>query len=199
MTHNPVTFASFALREAIDNACVSPGRICEGDGMKLTSVMSFVSFLSIVILALAISLPAQLNAAPQAQGQPLTSPTPSAPQLWRDPDRIEELKDLLFDFDTYDSTSEQAVLEADARWLKDHPNVRVKLAGHADPRGDIAYNLVLSQRRAETIKQELIRMGVAENQIVFATGWGKLYPNCLESTDECWKQNRRVDFVRAID
>lgn len=164
--------------------------------MKLTSIMSF---LSILTLALATSLPAPLDAGPQDQGQSLTSPSPSAPQLWKEPDRIEELKELLFDFDTYDSTSEQAVLEADAQWLKDHPNVRVKLAGRGDPRGDIAYNLVLSQRRAETIKQELIRMGVAENRIVFATGWGKLYPNCLESTEECWKQNRRVDFVRASD
>ena len=164
--------------------------------MKLTSMMSF---LSIVFLAVATSLPAPLNAAPQDQGQSLTSPNPSTLQLLKDPDRIEELKELLFDFDTDDSASEQAVLEADAQWLKDHPNVRVKLAGHADPRGDIAYNLALSQRRAETIKQELIRMGIAENRIVFATGWGELYPNCLESTGECWKQNRRVDFVPASD
>jgi outer membrane protein OmpA-like peptidoglycan-associated protein len=42
-------------------------------------------------------------------------------------------------------------------------------------------------------------MGVAENRIVFATGWGELYPNCLESTEECWKQNRRVEFVHASD
>ncbi len=164
--------------------------------MKLTSVMSF---LSIIILAVATSLLTSLNAAPQDQGQSLTSSNISAPQLWKEPDRIEELKELLFDFDTYDSTTEQAVLEADAQWLKDHPNVRVKLAGHADPRGDIAYNLALSQRRAQTIKQELILMGVAENRIVFATGWGELYPTCLESTEECWKQNRRVDFVRATD
>jgi peptidoglycan-associated lipoprotein len=176
--------------------------VCSKEGsvkemaMKLTSVMSF---LSIVILAVATSLPAPLNAAPQDQGQSLTSPNPSTLQLLKEPDRIEELKELLFDFDTDDSASEQAVLEADAQWLKDHPNVRVKLAGHADPRWDIAYNLALSQRRAETIKQELIRMGIAENRIVFATGWGKLYPNCLESTEECWKQNRRVDFVRESD
>ena len=162
--------------------------------MRLTCV---ISFLSIIILAVATSLPTPLNAAPQDQGQSLTSPNPYAPQLWKEPDRIEELKELLFDFDTYDSTSEQAALEAAAQWLKDHPNVRVKLAGHADPRGDIAYNLALSQRRAQTIKQELIRMGVDENRIVCATGWGEPYPNCLESTEECWKQNRRVDFVRA--
>jgi outer membrane protein OmpA-like peptidoglycan-associated protein len=164
--------------------------------MKLTSVMFF---LSIFILAVATSLATPLNAAPQDQGQSLTSPNPSDPQLWIEPDRIEELKKLMFDFDAYDSPSEQAVLEADAQWLKDHPNARVRLAWHPDPRGDIAYNLALSQRRAETIKQELIRMGVAENRIVFAAGWGELYSNCLESTEECWKQNRPVDFVRASD
>jgi len=46
----------------------------------------------------------------------------------------------------------------------------------------MAYNLALSQRRAETVKQELIRQGIAENRIVFASGWGELYPNCLELT-----------------
>lgn len=38
-------------------------------------------------------------------------------------------------------------------------------------------------------------MGVAENRIALATGWGELYPNCLRSTEECCKRNRRVDFV----
>jgi peptidoglycan-associated lipoprotein len=61
----------------------------------------------------------------------------------------------------------------------------------------MAYNLALSQRRAETVKQELIRLGIAQHRIVFATGWGELHPNCLELTEECWKQNRRVDFLRA--
>ncbi len=161
--------------------------------MKLTFVMSV---LSIVILAVATSLPAPLNAAPQDQGQSATAPNPSTLRLWRDPDRIDDLKDVIFDFDTHESASEQAILEANAQWLIGHPNVRFKIAGYTDPRGDIVYNLALSQRRAETVKQELIRMGVAENRIVFATGWGELYPNCLESTEECWKQNRRVEFVR---
>jgi len=98
--------------------------------MKLTSVMSF---LSIAIIAVANSLPAPLNAAPQDQGQSLTSPNPSALQLLKEPDRIEELKELLFDFDTDDSASEQAVLEADAQWLKDHPNVQIKLGAYTDP------------------------------------------------------------------
>jgi outer membrane protein OmpA-like peptidoglycan-associated protein len=88
-------------------------------------------------------------------------------------------------------------LEANIQWLKDHPNVRLTLAGFTDIRGDIVYNLALSQRRAQTVKQELIRRGIAENRIVYATGWGELYPNCLDATEECWKLQRRVEFVQA--
>jgi outer membrane protein OmpA-like peptidoglycan-associated protein len=163
--------------------------------MKLNSMMLI---LSIAILAVATSLPVPLCAAPQDQEQSAAS-NRLALRLWKDINRIAELKDVIFDFDTHESASEQAVLEANARWLKDHPNVQIKLAAYTDPRGDMAYNLALSQKRAETVKQELIRLGIAENRIVFATGWGELYPNCLESTEECWKQNRRVDFARASD
>lgn len=128
-----------------------------------------------------------------------TGPVQTNLQLWKDPNVIEGLKDILFDFDTHESVAEHAILTANVQWLKDHPNVRFKLAGYTDPRGDIVYNLVLSRRRAETVKQELIQLGVAENRIVFATGWGELYPNCLESTEDCWQQTRRVEFVGASE
>jgi len=42
-------------------------------------------------------------------------------------------------------------------------------------------------------------MGIAEDRIAFAIGWGKLYPNCLEPSEECWQQNRRVEFVYAVE
>jgi outer membrane protein OmpA-like peptidoglycan-associated protein len=165
--------------------------------MKLTLAMAV---LPIIVLGLAGSLAAQRNEFPQDQGQPATTFTPNEPnpQLWRDPNSIEDLKNVEFDFNS-DLTSEQSTLDANGQWLKDHPNVRVRLSGYTDPRGDIVYNLALSHRRAENVKQQLVRMGVAENRIEFATGWGELYPNCLESTEECWKQNRRVEFVRAIE
>jgi peptidoglycan-associated lipoprotein len=164
--------------------------------MKLTFVMLVLAF---IILAVLTSLTAPLQAEAQDQGQSATVSTHPEVGLWKDPDAIEDLKNIVFDFDTHESVSEQAILEANARWLKDHPNVRLKLAGYTDPRGDIAYNLALSQRRAETVKQELIRMGVDENRIVFAVGWGELYPNCLESTEQCWGQTRRVEFARASE
>lgn len=160
--------------------------------MNLTLV---IVALPVVILALAVPL----NAACPEQAQSATVSNPSHFQPWKDPGRLDDLKDVLFDFDTHESASEHAILTANAEWLKDHPDVRFRLAGYTDNRGDIVYNLVLSQRRAETVKQELIRMGIAESRIQYATGWGELYPNCLESTEECWAHQRRVEFVRAIE
>lgn len=162
----------------------------------MKSTINLVSPL-IFVLALATSFPAALNAASSEEPQSVSSPDSLPFQIWKDPSKFEDLKDVLFDFDTHESASDPAILEANIQWLKDHPNVRLTLAGFTDIRGDIVYNLALSQRRAQTVKQELIRRGIAENRIVYATGWGELYPNCLEATEECWKLQRRVEFVQA--
>ena len=157
--------------------------------------------LMVSLLVLASSLATSLNAAPQDQDQPAATAGANQPtlQTWKDPSIIEDLTNIEFDFDSHDLTSEQLSLDANAQWLKSHPSVRIRLSGYTDPRGDIVYNLALSHRRAESVKEQLVRMGIAENRIEFATGWGKLYPNCLESTEECWKLNRRVEFLRAIE
>lgn len=152
---------------------------------------------SLVIVVLAVAVVGWVSVASPEHAQSATVSGPVQAQGLTDSAKLEGLQDVLFDFDTHESASELAVLEEDARWLKEHPTVRFRLAGHTDVRGEIVYNLVLSQRRAETVKQELIRMGIAENRIEYATGWGELYPNCLESTEKCWSQQRRVEFVRV--
>lgn len=172
----------------------------EGTVKEMTMKLIFVmAVLLMVFLAAATSLAAPPNAEYRDQGQSAAETSPPNLRLWKDPDAIEGLNDILFDFDTHESASEQAILEANAQWLKNHPDVRFKIDAYTDPKGEIVYNLALSQRRAETVKQELIRIGIPENRIVFATGWGELYPNCLEATEECWKKNRRVEFVRASE
>jgi peptidoglycan-associated lipoprotein len=166
--------------------------------MKLSVV---IVVLTVTLLVLASSLATLLNAAPQDQDQVAATPgaNPPTTQTWKDPAMIGDLKNIEFDFDSHDLPSEQLALDANAQWLKSHPDVRIRLSGYTDSRGDIVYNLALSHRRAENVKQALVRMGIAENRIEYATGWGKLYPNCLESTEECWKLNRRVEFLRAIE
>jgi peptidoglycan-associated lipoprotein len=195
VTHETVSFASFSFARRRDNDAVTQDRSEEEAAMKLFSAM----VVPIIIVVLATSSASPLNASPREQGQSAATPDQANMLIWKDPDVIQDLKDVLFDFDTHESASEHTILVANAQWLKDHPNVRFKIAAFTDPRGDIFYNLVLSQKRADTVKRELIQMGVAENQIVYATGWGELYPNCLEPTEECWGKSRRAEFVRASD
>jgi peptidoglycan-associated lipoprotein len=131
-----------------------------------------------------------------------TEPDPSVPVVlqskpWTDPDAIKSVNDVRFDLNVYEVVQNEDALRAAAQWLKDHPDVKVNLAGYADPRGDVVYNLVLAQQRANTVKQKLMEMGVPESRIVFATGWGKLYQTCLESDEQCWQRNRSVQLEYA--
>ncbi len=87
------------------------------------------------------------------------------------------------------------VLQADVNYLKQHPDAHLWIQGYADIRGDIFYNLVLSYRRAQFVKDALVKNGVSEAQIGFATGWGKLYPVCQSNDDDCYQKQRRVDIV----
>jgi peptidoglycan-associated lipoprotein len=107
----------------------------------------------------------------------------------------QNVKDIHFDLDRADLRPEDhSVLESDAQWLKNHPDVIVSIEGDADDRGDIVYNLMLSDERAKTTKDALLSLGVPADQIVHVVGWGKLYPVCTESDENCWSQNRRAHF-----
>ena len=87
-------------------------------------------------------------------------------------------------------------LSGDAFWVDYWTKPRVILFG---PEEEAFYqnNLVLSQRRADWVKQALISRGIPENRIRFAVGWGQLYPLCPEKNDERWTKNRLVRFEYA--
>jgi peptidoglycan-associated lipoprotein len=126
----------------------------------------------------------------QTTSTPEVAPPPApAPQRQ---EFQQNVKDVYFDFNGADLTAEdRATLQKDADWLKAHPNAFFTIAGGADERGEIPYNLFLSDQRALVTRDALVREGVPENQILFATGWGKLYPVCTQSDESCWSQNRR--------
>ena len=68
----------------------------------------------------------------------------------------QNVQDIHFAFDRYDITPEQqAVLQADAQWLKTHPNSIITIEGHADERGGIVYNLALPDKRAIAVRDAL--------------------------------------------
>ncbi len=119
-------------------------------------------------------------------------PTPSSEQQLFD----QNVKDVHFDFDRAELRAEdRSILASDADWLKAHPDVLITLEGDADERGDIVYNVVLSGARATVTKDALVDLGISADRIVFATGWGKLYPVCSQSDENCWSQNRRTHFA----
>jgi outer membrane protein OmpA-like peptidoglycan-associated protein len=105
------------------------------------------------------------------------------------------VKEVYFPFNIYNKVIDAAILNANAEWLKQNPDAKMWIQGYADPRGDIVYNLVLSYKRAQWVKAQLVKRGVDESRIGYATGWGKLYQTCAQSDDSCFRQNRRVDVV----
>jgi len=107
----------------------------------------------------------------------------------------ENVHEIIFAWDDHDDASNPNVLESNIQWLRDHPNDRFYIEGYASSRGDLGYNLDLSRRRANWVKQTLISKGIAENRIVLAVPWGQLYPVCPELNDECWSKNRVVRLV----
>jgi len=110
---------------------------------------------------------------------------------------LPDLRDVNFAFDRSDLTmQDRQILTADAEWLRAHPDVNITIEGDADERGGIVYNLTLSDRRALAARDTLIALGVPADRIVFATGWGKLYPVCEQADESCWSENRRAHITR---
>lgn len=84
---------------------------------------------------------------------------------------VQNVKDVYFDFNRAELKPEdETTLHQDADWLKSHPNLVFTIAGQADPRGDIVYNVYLSDLRALATRDALVKMGVPSQQILFAEG-----------------------------
>jgi peptidoglycan-associated lipoprotein len=107
----------------------------------------------------------------------------------------QNMKDVFFAYDSYEIASEgESTLQADAKFLQQHPNISFLIQGHCDERGSIEYNLTLGEYRANAAKQALVQAGVSATRIS-TISYGKEKPFCTESTEACWQQNRRAHFV----
>jgi len=102
---------------------------------------------------------------------------------------------VFFDTDKYDVDAEdQAILASQAAWLKQYPNVRVTIEGHADERGTREYNLALGERRANSAKNYLAAQGIDASRIS-TISYGKERPDALGSDESAWARNRRAVTV----
>ncbi len=105
------------------------------------------------------------------------------------------LGDIYFDFDQYNIRSDaQAVLEGNAKWLRNKAGKSFVIEGHCDERGTLAYNLVLGEKRAKSATRYLEDLGILGSRIQ-TTSYGEVRPFCKDHNEGCWSKNRRAHFV----
>src|SRR3569623_141283 len=105
------------------------------------------------------------------------------------------LEGVNFDFDKATLRQEDiAIIDKDVTGLDKWGNVNIEVAGHTDSRGSDKYNMKLSQRRAEAVRNYLISKGIAADRLT-AKGYGESQPVADNATDEGRFKNRRVELI----
>lgn len=88
----------------------------------------------------------------------------------------------------------QSSLEEVVDLLQTEPDKQIRVEGHTDSRGDAEANVLLSEQRAQAVRQALINLGVAADRIT-ALGMGEDFPIASNDDEEGRAQNRRVDVI----
>ena len=102
---------------------------------------------------------------------------------------------MLFGFDRFDLSPEaRTTIENQVIWLKRFPAVTITVEGHTDERGTREYNLALGERRANSVRDYMIALGVDQNRVK-TISYGKERPVDPASSDEAWSRNRRAVTV----
>jgi peptidoglycan-associated lipoprotein len=108
---------------------------------------------------------------------------------------VKPLAEVYFDLDESSIRDDaRPILQRNADWMKRWVSTQVTVEGHCDSRGSAEYNLALGTRRATSVKDYLVNLGVPANRITVVTK-GKEQPVCSEETEGCWQQNRRGHFI----
>lgn len=94
------------------------------------------------------------------------------------------------------SPEARTTLAAKAEVMRTSPNVKLRIAGHADERGSDEYNLALSKRRAAEARRFLMQQGIDSIRLETA-GYGEEQPLDPTSTEPAWAMNRRAEFNLA--
>jgi peptidoglycan-associated lipoprotein len=111
-----------------------------------------------------------------------------------DPSAGELANVVYFDFDSSELRPEDTTMVTrHAQQLSQHPELKVRLEGHADERGSREYNIGLGERRAQTVRRLLLIQGASADQIS-TVSFGEERPAMMGSTEEAYAKNRRVEF-----
>ena len=104
------------------------------------------------------------------------------------------LKNIFFDFDKYELNEKSFIeLTKIAKFLKDNPTLIVEICGHTDNTGSEQYNQKLSEKRAQEIVNQLIKIGIAPQSLRFR-GYGSARPISDNKSELGKRLNRRITF-----
>ncbi len=107
------------------------------------------------------------------------------------------LEGVNFEFDSAKLTAASSTtLDSVAASLREWSDVRVQIEGHTDSVGADAYNLQLSRKRAESVRDYLVAKGVDRSRLA-AVGYGESKPVTENSTEAGRARNRRVELTKV--
>lgn len=152
---------------------------------------------SLAVMALALGLstvgctddepkveePVQPTTSETAEPEPVATATAYSPET------------VYFAFDDFTLSSDaQSKLDALSNHLKSAQNAVVQIEGHCDERGSTEYNLALGQRRAQSVKDYLVKLGVDASRLSIIS-YGEEKPAADGHDESAWSKNRRAEFM----
>lgn len=183
--------------------------------MRTNSTMRLALLLAAVLVVLPACkkdappapTPRQTATAPEPAPAPATQAAPPAGE-WEQTESTAQtflsaeeinagnyLRKVYFDTDRSDIRADQrATLQANATWLREHPDVRILIEGHCDARNTREYNLALGDRRAQATRDYLISLGIPDSRIE-TISYGEERPAAMGEGEAVWSQNRRAEFL----
>lgn len=112
-----------------------------------------------------------------------------------DPNSPLAVRVIYFDYDSSDIRADfESVVQAHASYLASHPQTTVTLEGHSDERGSREYNLALGERRALSLRRQLVLLGATAGQVK-TVSYGEERPVVDGHDEQSYSQNRRAEIV----
>ncbi len=158
-------------------------RLSFGAGLVKFAIVSFAA----LMLAACASTPDPTGPTTTTTTTTSNAPTPGSAQ-----DFLVNVQDrVYFALDRYDlDEGSRRTLERQAAWLDQYPSTTLTVEGHCDERGTREYNLALGARRAASVRDYLVSLGVDPAR-VRTISYGKERPVAEGHNEAAWRLNRR--------
>ena len=128
---------------------------------------------------------------PVVRGDPLDPLNPAS--------MLNKQRSVYYEYDSVVIKDEyKPLITAHARYLSANRAQKITIEGNTDERGSREYNIALGQRRADSVKQMMILLGVQEGQIE-SVSFGEEKPRAQGHDDAAYSENRRSDIRYAGD